>query len=335
MEALWASAVVLLLTWASPVNSAEVLSDLSQGQTGKIWFNSADANGPYQMVTKTYKKPVPIFGHLDIPKNVSGKVPAMIVAHGTHGIIEGRETAWAKRMQEMGIATFVINSFWPRGVESAQKDQYSSWYSVSDAFYALKILATHPNIDRNKIGIMGFSRGGIVSLYTAMDRLRSSFIEGDLKFALHVPFYPLCNTKLLGKATGSPILVVIGEKDDWTPASTCVDYTQWLSSQGVEATTLVLPGAHHGFDNPSARSGEFTDYYIAVARECFIDVNLFAPTPIWSHSKTNKVFKTSQEINDYVASCRKYGATNGYSSKATKQSVQAVKGFLSAKGFVR
>ena len=52
--------------------------------------------------------------------------------------------------------------------------------NLADALAALKLLATHPRIDPARIGVMGFSRGGQVALYSSLEPLRRGVIDGDL-----------------------------------------------------------------------------------------------------------------------------------------------------------
>src|SRR4051812_5680693 len=67
-------------------------------------------------------KPVIIGGELRIPRGVTGKVPAVILLHGSGGPNGGHEL-WAKHFNEMGIASFLIDSFSERGLVSTSANQ--------------------------------------------------------------------------------------------------------------------------------------------------------------------------------------------------------------------
>ncbi|MFM8737658.1 MAG: hypothetical protein ACKOGB_08350 [Betaproteobacteria bacterium] len=48
-----------------------------------------------------------------------------------------------------------------------------------------------------------------------------------------------------------PLLMQLGQADDWTPAQPCVDWAERVNGQrGSPALIEVVlyPGAHHGFD---------------------------------------------------------------------------------------
>jgi hypothetical protein len=64
-------------------------------------------------------------------------------------------------------------------------------------------------------------------------------IIGKLKFAFHIALYPSCYGFESVQMTGAPILTLMGEKDDWTPAATCVNLTNTLKIVGY-ATNIIL-----------------------------------------------------------------------------------------------
>ena len=50
----------------------------------------------------------------------------------------------------------------------------------------------------------------------------------------------------------APLLILIGEDDDWTAASACRNMLRstelWEGKTAANITLKVYPGAHHGFD---------------------------------------------------------------------------------------
>ena len=151
----------------------------------------------------------------------------------------------------MGIAAFVVDTFGPRNVAQTATDQsqLSTAVNVADALVALKLLATHPRIDPARIGVLGFSKGGQVALYTELEPFRQAVIADDIRFALHVAFYPYCSDWYMSeRLTKAPMLLLLGGQDDYTPAGPCRDYAAWFKSKGAETTVIVYPNAYHDFD---------------------------------------------------------------------------------------
>src|SRR5262249_1287907 len=141
-------------------------------------------------------------GNLSLPVQKSpyqraGKVPAVILMHGTGGIMRDREPAWSQRLNDWGVAAFYVDSFTGRGVTAPNYAGSSTFIPtvahVVDAYQALAALARHPGIDANRVVVMGFSRGGEVALASMFDRLRrGSLADPSLRFAGHIAFYPYC-----------------------------------------------------------------------------------------------------------------------------------------------
>ena len=175
----------------------------------------------------------------------------MVVVHGSSGVLKNG-WAWAKRLNDMGIATFVIDNFTGRGVKETATDQ-SRLLPTADAagaLAALRLLATHPQIDPKRIGVIGFSRGGSAAINTALEPIRLAVVDGDLRFAAHVALYPGCAVPYLSAhLDGSPILMLLGGKDDYTPASNCLAYADELRARGASVRVVVYPDANHGFDS--------------------------------------------------------------------------------------
>ena len=61
-----------------------------------------------------------------------------------------------------------------------------------DGFAALSALSKRPEIDISKVGVTGFSRGGVVAMFTQDQRLDQAMEQPALEFAAHLPFYPGC-----------------------------------------------------------------------------------------------------------------------------------------------
>ena len=46
----------------------------------------------------------------------------------------------------------------------------------------------------------------------------------------------------------APLLILIGEADDWTPAAPCAQLAGIAQKQGALIEIVTYPGAHHSFD---------------------------------------------------------------------------------------
>lgn len=234
--------IVALAIAVLPVLSpAEPLKDLSGGQVGRIEFESITPPDRWQFVRKVMDKTTAatVYGDLLMPSRVSGKVPAVVISHDSGGVNAKLFDVWARNLNDAGIAVFIVDSFKPRGIDSTTSNQGQIDVSANtaDALYALKLLATHPQIDSKRIFHMGGSRGGTSVFETYWDRVRKAVITDDLKFAGNIPLYQgNCNTRFRfdrGNTNHAPMLALLGGADDGTPADACVSYYTELNQAGA------------------------------------------------------------------------------------------------------
>jgi len=316
-------APVLMAAMAAAAG-AQAVNDLRDGRVGEVRFASSSPSGPTALMSGGGAA-VEILGTLSLPPG-SGRMPAMIVVHGSGGVSAGREHAWAKRLGDMGVAAFVTDSFRPRGVTSTAEDQsrVSTVSMVADAFNALKLLSTHPRIDPNRIGIMGFSKGGQVSLYTALEPFRR-VAAGNLRFATHVPLYPSCALPYISREiTRAPMLVLMGGADDYTPAAQCERYVDWFRGKGAPIRSIVYPGAAHGFDSPTAVRRMDN---VQSARDCRMDIEL---EPVQGRRWDDGALIPPERINGYLRECSKRGAHFGGNPAALARAVEDLRAHLIA-----
>lgn len=173
---------------------------------------------------------------------------------------------------------------------------------------------------------MGFSRGGFVALNTTLEPLRRAVIDGDLHFAAHVPFYPDCNFRwTAAERDGSPILMLLGQRDDWTPAAPCLAEAELLKSRGVDMRTVVFPYAFHGFDTPG-RVGEMKA--VPHARNCFVETDL--DTFVVRRFDTGQAFAAPGAYADYVRGCEGTGVHAGGDPEGQRRAPEETIAFLKA-----
>jgi dienelactone hydrolase len=206
-------------------------------------------------------QPVTIAGELRIPKPGNDKLPAVVLLHGSGGIGgDGSNIAeWSRELNQLGIATFAIDSFAARGLVSTVMDQsqLGRLNMVADAYRALDLLAKHSRIDANRVAVMGFSRGGQSALYSAMNRLYGTLgPANNLRFAAHIPLYPDCMTTYHADTDVSdrPIRILHGSADDYNPVAPCRAYVDRLTKAQKDVKLIEYPGAYHVFDAPVFRT---------------------------------------------------------------------------------
>jgi dienelactone hydrolase len=277
---------------------------------------------------KTYE--VPIWVSLPDKARFQSPYPAVVLLHSSWGL-SSQESYYSSVFADMGIATYVIDSFSPRGVGKTSMDQslVSSASMIQDAYQVLDYLQDVPEINSKKIAVMGFSKGGIAALYSSLEAVRSAINENeDALFAAHIAYYPWCGIRLQNmKTTSVPILIQAGEKDVITPVKKCVQMVEETLS--VEEKLLVTIKSHmkarHAFDHPMLSK-------IPIP----ISLNAQVPGLCEIHENKNgdfmeilsKVEVTSENIKSVLEDCSTFNGVAGYNAEVTRVALDITKQFL-------
>ena len=240
-----------------------MLSVVIAQETNKetITFNSANPFSFEEIIMDLDNQEVQeVFGILTLPNNYNPdeKYPLIIgvagsLNWGTHHL------EYLKMYHEMGFATFQLQSFDSRDVQSTVGSQVevTTAMVILDSYRALEALSTHPNIDTDRSGITGWSLGGGVSLYSAWLPLIDAINNREFMFAAHLPVYPGCmaypypNENM--QFSTAPIHILIGELDNWVPAAACTELIDKIHASGLphNIDITIYENAHHSFDRVS------------------------------------------------------------------------------------
>ncbi|WP_319408562.1 dienelactone hydrolase family protein [uncultured Desulfosarcina sp.] len=249
------------------------------------------------------------------------KVPALVYVHGSGGK-SSKNDQWLDMFRELGYATLQLDCFKGRNIKSSVGDhiQVTSEMMIADAYYALKYLAENPRIDANNIGIMGNSKGGITATYSAWDKVQEKLGEGH-KFKFHIALYPLCFSKHPKDMNFvSKVLILSGEKDNYTPAAPCID----LGTSQQMVTTIVYPNAYHAFDDSSAVHTSSKAYNLT---ECKLYLREDGHT---FELNSGYTLSDPEEKKKALKSCVQGGAKLGNNAAALKKAKEDIVIFLSS-----
>jgi len=105
-----------------------------------------------------------IGARLQVPLNTTGKIPAVIILHGTSGVPYGG-VYYAAALNRAGIATLEIDQWGGRGLPGGASSRPKGLGdNLPDVAGAYHLLAARSEIDAERIGLMGSSMGGIETL---------------------------------------------------------------------------------------------------------------------------------------------------------------------------
>ena len=265
-------------------------------------------------------KPATIAGELRLPRSGAGKLPAVVLLHGSGGVGPGPEM-WAKHFNEMGIASYVLDSFTGRGIVSTSTNQalLGRLNMILDAYRAYDVLADHSRIDPARVAVMGFSRGGQSALYSAMTRFQDMW-NPRAKFAAHIPLYASCTTTFIGDTDVSPVPIrqYHGLADDYVTIGPCRPYFERLRAAKRDAELIEMPDAHHAYDNPLGPKTPTIARGSQSTKECTLKEE---PRGLVINAVTAQPFS-------YQDPCIKTDPHIGYNEAATIATRKAVTGLL-------
>ena len=230
-----------------------------------VTFQSSTYSDMRQLLTREAATgTVTVKAYLGFPERAGDRYPAVVVVHSMAGCRDANEGYAAAELRKAGFATLTYDSFAARGTTGAAL-QGSSGYlpvGVADAYAAFRLLSGEPRIDAGRIAIIGFSYGGEVAHLAAFETLRSALNPGAGRFAAHVAFYPGGNFGAIaepGAYTGSPVLMLLGEKDDNLPVTKIESYLAYAHAAGAPAPieTVIYPGAYHAWTVPDLPAARF------------------------------------------------------------------------------
>jgi dienelactone hydrolase len=213
----------------------------------------------------------------------AGPFPIVIYMSGCAGIDIPPDRAMQKalidHLRSKGVATLIVDPFTVRHEDHGVCDKVGSGPEVfvrgaKDVAAVRKAVAGMPDIDQRHVFLQGYSYGAVASLMASDVKNPAS---GTLGLAGVVAYYPYCAPDA---ERSVPTLVLVGDKDDWTPAKLC-EAIEGKPNMDV----VVLPGATHGFAMPLDQPVDFQGHYIAYDEKATKDAQARADAFMAAHRK--------------------------------------------------
>ena len=234
-----------------------------------------------------------VHGFLVRPANApAGRLPALLRIHG--GPQSQYDYGFSFEWQLLAANGYAVVASNPRGSTGRGQDYgkgiYAAWGSVdvADVLGAVDDAVARGVADPNRLGVGGWSYGGILTNYVIASDQRfkaatsgagaSNFLAGygtdqyirDYEMELGKPWenpdvwmkvsYPFFQVQRIT----TPTLFVVGEKDFNVPAINSEQMYQALKSRGVDTRLIIYPGQYHGIKRPSFqrdRLQRYLDWY--------------------------------------------------------------------------
>jgi dienelactone hydrolase len=193
-----------------------------------------------------------------------GPFAAVVVHHNCAGV-RAHIGYWTDALVKAGYAALVLDSLGQRNVRNNCNPPLpvNTVEGTLDAYHALEHLAAQPYVDRSRIGMLGFSWGGMTALLAARQSIHAKLPRErkDVQFRAIASVYPICrvpagalahiklDVEYLGADSDRTLLVLMGGKDAEAPSNDCLPALEALKAKGAKVQWEVYPEATHAWDS--------------------------------------------------------------------------------------
>lgn len=220
------------------------------------------------------------------------RYPAIIYNHG--GVWDGGRLVGREIVPLVECGYVAVASQY-RGVGGSEGAEQFGWGEVNDVLALIPLLQALPNVDPGRIGMMGGSRGGMVT-YMALkwegtnwrDDIQAAVTIGGVAdlFAWAKERPDVVNTiylPLIGKTPGeawdwyemrsamywpslikTPLLILHGEADDQVSVDQSRKLYKAILAAGGDVTLTTIPGGDHSLSGQSGGYGLALNYFNAI-----------------------------------------------------------------------
>lgn len=218
-----------------------------------------------------------LVGYLFEPDG-GGRHPAIVMLHGRAGpyssqangvytadTLSKRHKQWGEFWAERGYLALLVDSFGPRGYASGfpagsytDRPAAVSEQTVRplDAYGALRYLRGRRDVVADRIGLQGWSNGGMTVLVTMSQHapgIENATPETGFRAALAE--YPGCGMDAV-QGEYKPyahLLLMVGSADEEVSPKVCETFGKRAKRNGADMEVIVFEGAEHNYDDPSKK----------------------------------------------------------------------------------
>jgi dienelactone hydrolase len=187
-------------------------------------------------------------GFFCLPNN-QASCAAVLIFHGSDGFKPNHE-AIARKLAEEGFAALALNWF-----GGASERSHWDMIQADDILQAVSFLKQQPAVDSDRLGLIGFSRGGGLALIMgSLIRQTKAIVnyfgltswKRGMEDFQHLSLSPTDHLNFVRKIE-CPILSFHGDRDTVVPVENTHILDAICRRFGVDHQHIIYPGVNHSF----------------------------------------------------------------------------------------
>lgn len=175
---------------------------------------------------------------------------AIVLPSNCSGLDDRMWRFWVPELIKNNIAVVLVDSFNPRGFSSVCENAFRSFIpeKVNDVNVVLDVMRNDQRFQPNKIAIGGHSQGAISTLLSAYEGSQTTFKRTHSQgYNLFVAAAPECRITFIEPKLLAPLLIIVGELDDYTEPEPCFKEVKRLEAANQKVDIKVVKGVYHSF----------------------------------------------------------------------------------------
>jgi len=148
------------------------------------------------------------------------------------------------------IAVVLVDLFNPRGFPEVCTNQFKLTLQsrIKDVHSVLEIVSQDTRFNKDKIALGGHSVGAITTLHSSFSELQKILERsGKPVFNAFIALAPSCELTAKKPELLAPLLIVVGELDNWTNPTPCKQEVNRLIDASQDVSLKVIPNSYHTF----------------------------------------------------------------------------------------
>jgi dienelactone hydrolase len=217
-----------------------------------------------------------------------GAFGTVVLLHGCNGLDPAgwrHLQDWAAWLNGIGFAAMILDSLSSRNLTNVCQhgEALPGELQAADLYVAADYVSKLTPLRDKRIGAIGFSHGGWGILEAAakvkpgIDELATRLQRNNVNLSAFVAMYPGCFRHVQAKFY-APLLILIGQDDDWTRAQSCQRLVAYPRESEPELRLKVYPNATHSFDvdlPPRTYFGHALRYDSSAASDARAEIEAF------------------------------------------------------------